>query len=111
MAVAPVHGFVGEAVGVLVLVAQGVGDLEAVELRDAAAGFFPERPQVGGVDLVLALNLLDHQLGIGDDAEAGVAVVERPLQAAEQAGVLGEVVGSVAEKLAEFGEDVAGSSG
>ena len=104
---AAVHGFVGEAVGVLVFVAEGVGDLEGFELGDAAAGFFPEGLEVGAVDLVLALDLLDHQLGVGDDAEAGVAVVEGPLEAAEEAGVLGEVVGAVAEEFGEFGEGVA----
>ena len=83
LAGAAIHGVVGEAVGVFVLVAEGVGDFEAVELGDAAAGFLPQGAQVGGVDLVLALDLLDHELGVGGDAEAGVVVVERPLEAAE----------------------------
>ena len=34
-------------------------------------------------------------------------VVERVLEAAEEAGVLGVVVGAHAEELGEFGEDVA----
>ena len=100
-----VHGFVGEAVGVLVFVAKGVGDLEGFELGDAVSGLLPEGFQVGGVDLVFALNLLDHQLGVRDDAEAGVVVVEGVLQAAEEAGVFGVVVGADAEELGEFGED------
>ena len=88
--------------------AQGVGDFEAFQLRDAAAGFLPERAQIGGVHLVLALDLLDHELGVGDDAQAAVVVVERPLEAAEQAGVFGVVVGAVAEELGQLGEDAAG---
>ena len=100
-----VHGFVGEAVGVLVFVAEGVGDLEGFEFGDAVSCLLPEGFEVGGVDLVLALDLLDHQLGVGDDAEAGVVVVEGVLEAAEQAGVFGVVVGADAEELAEFGED------
>ena len=40
-----------------------------------------------------------------DDAEAGVVVVEGVLEAGEEAGVLGVVVGADAEELAEFGED------
>ena len=84
-----------------------MGDFELVELGDAAFGFFPEGTEVRGVDLVLALDLLDHELGVGDDAEVGVVVVERPLEAAEEAGVLGVVVGAVAEELGELGEDVA----
>lgn len=37
-----------------------------------------------------------------------MAVVEGPLEAAEEAGVFGVVVGAVAEELGQFGEDVAG---
>ena len=88
--------------------AESVGDLEGFELGDAAAGFFPEGLEVGGVDLELALNLLDHQERVGDYPEAGVVVVERPLEAGEEAGVLGEVVGAVAEEFGELGEDLTG---
>ena len=102
---AAVHGLVGEPVGVLVFVAKGVRDLEAFELGDAVLRLLPKRFQIGRVDLVLALNLFDHQLGVGDDAEAGMTVVERVLEAAEEAGVFGVVVGADAEKLAELGDD------
>jgi hypothetical protein len=102
---AAIHGFVGQAVGVLVFVAEGVGDLEGLELGDAVSGFLPEGPEVGGVDFVLALDLLDHQFGIADDAEAGVVMVQGVLEAGEEAGVLGVVVGAHAEELAEFGKD------
>jgi hypothetical protein len=100
-----IHGFVGEAVGVLVFVAEGVGDLEGFEFGDAVSGLLPEGLEIGGVDLVLALNLFDHQLGVGDDAEAGVVVVEGVLEAAEEAGVFGVVIGAHAEEFAEFGDD------
>ena len=101
---AAVHGLVGERVGVLVFVAQGVGDLKGVEPGDAVAGLLPQGLQVRGVDLVLALDLLDHQLGIGDDLDAAVAVGEGPVEHGEQAAVLGEIVGAGAEKLRELGE-------
>jgi hypothetical protein len=106
-----VHGVVGQLVGGLILVAQGVGDLEAVQMCDAATSFLPERAKVGGVDLVLALDLLHHQLRVGDDAQARNLVVKSVLQAAQKAGVLGIVVGAVAEELREFGEDMAGFVG
>jgi hypothetical protein len=102
---AAIHGLVGEAVGILIFVAEGVGDLEGFEFGDAVSGLLPEGSEVGGVDFVLALDLLDHELGVGDDAEAGVAVVEGVLEAGEEAGVFGEVVGAHAEELAEFGDD------
>jgi hypothetical protein len=100
-----VHGLVGEAVGVLVFVAKSVGDLEGFESRDAVFCLLPQGSQVGGVDFIFALNLLDHQLGVRDDAEAGVVVVEGVLEGGEETGVFGEVVGAHAEEFAEFGED------
>jgi hypothetical protein len=102
-----VHGFVGQAVGVFVFVAEGVGDFEGFEFGYAAFGFFVEGFEVGAFDLVFALDLLDHELGVGDDAEAGVAVVEGVLEAGEEAGVFGEVVGAHAQEFAEFGQDSA----
>ena len=104
---AAVHGLVGEAVRVLVFVAQGVDDLEAVELGDFLLCLLEEGPEDGAFDLVLALDLLDHELGVGDDAETAVAVGEGEVEGGEQAGVLGEVVGLDAEEFREFGEDVA----
>ncbi len=85
--------------------AEGVGDLEGFEAGDAVSGFLPEEFEVGGVDFVLALDLLDHELGVGDDAEAVVVVVEGVLEAGEEAGVFGVVVGADAEEVGEFGED------
>ena len=105
---AAVHGFVGEAVGVFVFVAQGVGDLEAVEFGDAAFCLFVEGLEVGAFDLILTLDLLDHQFGVGDDAETGMVVVEGVLEAAEEAGVLGVVIGAKSKKFTEFGEDGTG---
>ncbi|MCU1247199.1 MAG: hypothetical protein JWQ49_228, partial [Edaphobacter sp.] len=89
----------------LVFVAEGVGDLEGFESGDAVFGLLPEGSQVGRVDLVLALDLPDHQLGVGDDAEARVVMVEGVLETGEEAGVFGEVVGTHAEELAELGQD------
>ncbi len=110
MSCSAIHRIVGKAVSMLVLVAQGMGDLEAVELRDAAAGLLPQGAKVGGVDLVPALDLLDHQFGVRDDAQAAAAVIEGPLQAAEETGVFSEVVGTVAEELGELGQDGSGLS-
>jgi hypothetical protein len=104
---AAVHGLVGQAVGVLVFVAEGVDDLEGVELGDFLLRLLEEGPQAWALDLVLALDLLDHQLGVGDDAQAPVSVAEGKVERGEQAGVLGEVVGLDAEELGKFGEDVA----
>ncbi len=100
-----IHGLVGETVGVLVFVAEGMADLEAFELGIAAFCLIVKGLEVGALDLIFALDLLDHQLRIADDAQAGMVVVEGVLKAAEEARVLGVVVGPHAEKLAQFGED------
>jgi hypothetical protein len=84
-----------------------VRDLEGLESGDAVLRLLPERLEIGGVDLVFALNLLDHQLRVRDDAKARMIVIERVLQAAEQARVLGVVVGAHAEEFAEFRENCA----
>ena len=87
--------------------AEGVGDFEGFELGYAAFGFVVKGFEVGGFDLVFALNLFDHQLGVGDDAEAGVVVEEGVVEAAEEAGVFCVVVGAVAEEFGELGEYLA----
>ncbi len=102
---AAVHGLIGEGVGCLVFVAEGVGDLEGVEAGDAVAGLLPEGFEVGGVDFVFALDLFDHEFGVGDDFEAAIAVVEGVLDGGEEAGVFGEVVGTDAEEFGEFGDE------
>ena len=87
--------------------AQSVADLEAFEFGDAVSRFLPEGSEVGGVDFVLALDLLDHQLGVRDDAKARMMVVECVLEGGQEAGVFGVVVGADAKELAELGDDVA----
>jgi hypothetical protein len=94
-----VHGVVCKLIGGFVLVAQGVADFEAIKLCDAAPRLFPKRTQIGRINLVFALDLLHHEFRVGDHAQAAVAMVERPLQAAEQAGVFGVVVRAIAKKL------------
>jgi hypothetical protein len=100
-----VHGFVGETIGVLVFVAEGVRDLEGFESGDTVSGFLPERFEVWRAHLIFTLDLLDHQLRVGDDAEAGVVMIEGVLEAGEETGVFGVVIGSDTEELAEFGDD------
>lgn len=96
---AAVHSLIGEGVGGFVLMAEGVGDFEGFEFGDAIFSFLPEGFEVGGVDFVLALDLFDHEFGVGDDLEAGVVVVEGELEAGEEAGVFGVVVGADAEEF------------
>jgi hypothetical protein len=103
-----VHGLVCELVSRLVFVAQGMGYFEPFKLCDAAACLLPQRAQIRRIDFVLTLDLFDHELGVRDDAEASMAVIERPLEAAEQAGILGVVVGADAEKLGQLRQDQSG---
>ena len=81
---ASVHGVVGELIGFFVAASEGVLDLKFLELVGATAGFFPEWAEVGAVDFVFALHLLDHEFRVGHDAQAGVLVFEAPGEDAEQ---------------------------
>ena len=99
-----VHGGVREAVGPLVFTAEDVLDAEGIELCDAALCLVVERAQIGAGDLVAALDLLDEQLGVADDAQAAMAGVEGPLQRAQQRRIFGDIIGGFAQEFAEFGE-------
>ena len=94
-----VHCVVRKLIGCFVLVSQSMTDFEPIELCDAAPRLLPKGTQIGRIHLVFALDLFHHELGIGDHTQAAVAVIEYPLQAAEQAGVFGVVVGAIAKKL------------
>jgi len=92
---------------VLVAAAEGVADLEVGDAARETAGLFKERAEDGAGYFVFALHLFDHQLGVGDDAEALGAVLDGPLQDTQQTGVLGEVVGLDAEEFTQFGDEAA----
>ena len=102
-----IHGVVGELVGFLVTTPKGVCDLKSLESSCKAFGFFPKRDQTGIFDLVDTLHLLDHQLGIGDHAQAPGTVLNGPLEDGDEAGVFGEVVGLTAQVIAEAGYNTA----
>ena len=75
-----VHGFVGEAVGLFVSAAEGVFDLKLFQFSGQEPGLLPEGAEGGAGDFVLAFELLDHELGVGDDAEALYTVAQSPVQ-------------------------------
>jgi hypothetical protein len=104
---AAIHRLVRQPVSVLVLMAQRMADLKGFEPRDALSGLVIERLEAGTFDLIGALNLADHQFGVGDHAQARMALRQRKREDGEQAGVLGEVIGLDAQKLAQFGQDAA----
>jgi len=107
LAHAAVHGFIGQAIGVFVFVTKSVRNLKPAQKGDAALGLIVEGTQIGRFDLVLALDLLDHQLGIGDHPQVRMALVERPLQAGQQAGILGDIVGFGAQKAGKLSQFIA----
>lgn len=86
----------------LVLSAQDVFDAKGIESGGAALRFFVERAQIRAVNAVLALHLLDHELGIGDDAEVGIAFGEREPKGGKQAGVFREIIGFYSQKFVKF---------
>ena len=102
-----VHGFIGQTVGLFVSTAEGVADFEVLEVAGEAQGLIKKGAERGALDLIEELHLLDHQLGVGDHAQALRLVLDGPAQDGQKAGVLGEVVGLYAEELAHFGHHAA----
>jgi len=76
-----------------------VANLELVELLDQGAGLLVQRDQVVGADVVLAADLADDELGVALGDDLRVPLLEGALQAADQRGVLGLVVGGFADVL------------
>ena len=100
-----VHGHIGQPVRMAVLLPQNMLNLEVVKPRNTALGLLVERAEFGAVYAILTLDLLDHQLRIGDDPQTLVAVGDSKLQRCQQGGVLGEVIGVHTQELAQFGQD------
>ena len=62
----------------------------------------------GILHFVDSLDLADQQLGIADQLESFGTVLDRIFQSRDQALILGEIVGLVAEVLAEMGDLASG---
>ena len=99
---AAVHGQVGEAVGALVLFAQHMLDLKAFEAGNAPLGLFIKGTQFRAVHLVLSLDLLHHQLRVGDYFQARMSLGKGEIEGGQQAGVFGVVVGVLTEIFAQL---------
>ena len=83
------------------LLSQSVVDGKPVQLSDQFLGAGVEFLQRGIFDLVDALDLTYQQLGVADDFEGFVSVLDRILERGDQALVFGEIIGLMAEVLAE----------
>src|ERR1019366_10708978 len=100
---AAVHGFVGEAVGVLVVFTERVADFHVFDLGGQALGLVVKLPQLGMTHLIDALHLANHQFGIADDLERVDLVRDGGTKSGQESVVLGVVVGLVAEVLVKLG--------
>src|ERR1700677_4632612 len=67
-----VHGHIGQPVCMAVLLPQNMLDLEMVKPRNTALGLLVQRTEFGAVHAILPLDLLDHQLGVGDNPQTPV---------------------------------------
>ena len=99
-----VHGLIGQAVGFRVVFAKGVADGEPFELGDQFFGAAVEIFKCGVLHFVNAFDLADQQFGIADQLEGFGAVLESVFEGGDEALILGEIVGLVAEVLAEMGD-------
>ena len=98
-----IHRLIGEVVSFAIVFAQSVIDGKPVQLSNQLLGAGVEFLQRGILDLVDALDLAHQQLGVADDFEGFVSVLDRILERCNQTLVFGEIVGLVAEILAERG--------
>ena len=103
-----IHGFVRQAVGFPVVFAQGVADGEPVQLGDQISCASMEVFQRGVLDFVNPFDLADQKFGVADHAKGFRSVLDGVLKRSDQPLVLSEVVGLVAEILAESGDLASG---
>ena len=101
---ATIHRLVGEAVGGLVVLAQGMANVDVLDLRRQVLRLVMELAQLGVPDFVNTFHLANHQFGIADDSEVLNVVCNGVTQRREQSVVLGEIVRVMAEVLAQFGD-------
>src|SRR5689334_2348103 len=95
-----VESEVYQAVGLGVLLAAHVADRPGVEIAERLLHPAMKLAHRRVLDLVLALHLLDDQLGVADQLELVGAVLRGALDAEQQRPVLGDVVGGLADPLA-----------
>ena len=100
-----VHRLVGQLVGMRVLGARNprVGDV--VEPGRQLLGPLVQRNQVGVFDAPSACHLLDHQFGVHRNGHLGGALRGGGLQSRDEAAVLGDVVGGVADRFLALRKD------
>lgn len=75
---------------------------ETFQLPNAATRLVVQRSQVGTLHLVLALDLLHHQLGIAHHAQLGMTMFQRPRQHPEQPRIFRIVVRADAQKFRQL---------
>ena len=90
-----------------VLFPQNMLDLEVIEVRDAATRLLVERAKFRAVYPVLALHLLDHEFRVGDDPQTPMTLGDGKFQRREERGILGKVIGLLAQVLTQFGQNLA----
>ncbi len=102
-----IQHFVGEGVGLPVLLAVDVFDSKGLEGFGHFLGAFEQRAQILALHFVLSTHLLDQELGITFDANGTHAVRFRIVQRGDEAVVFGDVVGRAADVFLQLGGDFA----
>jgi hypothetical protein len=103
-----VHGFVGQPVSIPVTFAESVTDREPFQLSDQFLGAAVEILERRVFHFVDAFDLADQQLGIADQLEGLGAMPKGVFKGRDQTLIFGEIVGLVAEVLAEMCDLVSG---
>src|SRR5688500_7838489 len=97
-----VHGAVGEAVGVVVVLPAHVADHQAWNRAAQAQGALVEPAQMRRLDLVAARELAHQELAVGVEGQDLEAAASGEGERRQQRRILGDVVGGAAEVAADL---------
>ena len=103
----PVHGQVGQAVGLPIPGARDMPDGEGLEPANQGASPPEGTHEVGAPDLVDSADLPHHELRIGKDGHFLETVGEGIVERCNQAGVLGVVVAADSQASGEVRQNLA----
>lgn len=98
-----IHRLIGETVGILIMFTKSMSDFDVLDLSGQTLCLVVKFAQFRMADLINALHLANHKLGIADDFERRYLMRDGITKGREQPVVLGIVVGLMAEILAELG--------
>ena len=103
-----IHSLIRQAIGNLVVFAEGVADFEVLQPSHQLLRLVVQLAQFRMPHLVDPFHLPDHQFGIADHLERLDLVFGGIAKGGEESLILGVVIGAVPEVFAELSDRMAG---